>query len=172
MLKYIFGFVEDQEKATYAYGLVYNLLSARNIDIPVLNKDNTVKNAKIKINSIHWYVQDYTPSLERQKTLMNQIVKKMATEPQHSKGSFLMKQVNTQNLWTFELDAQEGINVPIRIHVTFQHIDRQHDLNLNNDTFYRMPVTSAQVVIGSESILIVVFYCFMTMMFILKDTAR
>ena len=61
-----------------------------------------------------------------------------------------MKKVNTQNFWTFELGTQEGINVPIWIYVVFQQSDRQHDQNLNNDTFVRLPVLSAQVVMGTE----------------------
>ena len=61
-----------------------------------------------------------------------------------------MKEVNTQNLWCFELGTQEGVNVPIWIIVGFQQSDRQHDQNLNNDTFYRPPVTSAQCIIGTE----------------------
>ena len=61
-----------------------------------------------------------------------------------------MKEVKTQNFWTFELGTQEGINVPIWIYVVFQQSDRQHNPNLNNDTFYKKPVTSAQVVIGTE----------------------
>ena len=61
-----------------------------------------------------------------------------------------MKEVNTQSLWTFELGTQEGINIPIWIFVVFQQNERQHDQNLNNDTFVRLPVISAQVVIGTE----------------------
>ena len=61
-----------------------------------------------------------------------------------------MKEVNTQIFWTFELGTQEGINIPIWIFVGFQQNDRQHDQNLNNDTFVRLPVISAQVVIGTE----------------------
>ena len=61
-----------------------------------------------------------------------------------------MKEVNTQNFWTFELGTQEGANVPIWVYVAFQQHDRPHKQNLNNDTFYRMPVTSAQCVIGTE----------------------
>ena len=61
-----------------------------------------------------------------------------------------MKEVSTQNFWTFELGTQEGINIPIWILVVFQQNDRQHDQNLNNDTFVRLPVISAQVVIGTE----------------------
>ena len=61
-----------------------------------------------------------------------------------------MKEVNTQNFWTFELGTQEGINIPIWIFVGFQQNDRQNNQNLNNDTFIRLPVISAQVVIGTE----------------------
>ena len=57
-----------------------------------------------------------------------------------------MIEVNTQNLWTFELGTQEGINVPIWIIVGFQQSDRQLDQNLNNDTFYRPPVINAQCI--------------------------
>ena len=65
--------------------------------------------------------------------------------------SVFKKEVNTQNLWTFELGTPEGIDVPIRINVGFQQSDRQHDQNLNNDTFYRLPVISAQCIIGTEN---------------------
>ena len=58
--------------------------------------------------------------------------------------------MNTQNFWTFELGTQECFNIPIWIFVVFQQNDRQHDENLNNDTFVRLPVISAQVVIGTE----------------------
>ena len=61
-----------------------------------------------------------------------------------------MKEVNTQTFWSFELGTQERINVPVWIYVVLQQSDRQHDQNLNNDTFARLPVISAQVVIGTE----------------------
>ena len=48
------------------------------------------------------------------------------------------------------MGTQEGINVPIWIYVVFQQRDRQNDQNLNNDTFVRLPVISAQVVIVTE----------------------
>ena len=59
-----------------------------------------------------------------------------------------MKEVNTQNLWTFELGTD--INVPIYIFIAFQQNDRQNNQNLNNDSFYRPLVTSAQCIIGTE----------------------
>ena len=61
-----------------------------------------------------------------------------------------MKELNTQNLWNFELGTQEGINVPIWIILGFQQRTRQNSQNENNDTFYRPPVTSAQCIIGTE----------------------
>ena len=61
-----------------------------------------------------------------------------------------MKEVNTQSLWTFELGTGEDINVPIWVFDGFQHEDRQDSQNLNNNTFHRPPVTSAQCNIGTE----------------------
>ena len=81
---------------------------------------------------------------------MGRIVNKKSTELRYVKRSVFMKEVNTQNLWTFELGTQEGINVPIWIIVGFQQTDRQHDQSINNDTFYRLPVTSAQGIFGTE----------------------
>ena len=61
-----------------------------------------------------------------------------------------MKNINTQTLWTFEIGAQEGINVPIWIIVGFYQRDRQDSQNLNDDTFYGPPVTSAQGIFGTD----------------------
>ena len=61
-LKDVFSFVEHQETATY--GLGYKLTLKRDTDNFVLNKDNAVNNAKIKIIAIEWYVPHYTPGLE------------------------------------------------------------------------------------------------------------
>ena len=46
--------------------------------------------------------------------------------------------------------TQEGIKVPIWISRGFQQRDRQDSQNLNNDTFYRPPVTSTHCIIGTE----------------------
>ena len=81
---------------------------------------------------------------------MTQIDKKTPTLMHYVEKCVFMKEVNTQNLWTFELGTQEGINVPIWIFVAFQQSDRQNNQSLNSDTFYRPPVTSAQCIIGTE----------------------
>ena len=147
-LKDIFGFVEYQEKTTY--GLGYKLTLTRKNDNAVLNTTNATAIGNVKINSIEWYVPHYTASVKKQNILLKQIIDKIPTELRYVERSVFMKEVNTQNLWTFELGTQEGVNVPLWIIVGFQQSNRQHDQNLNNDTFYRLPVTSAQCIIGSE----------------------
>ena len=147
-LKDVFGFAEYQEKGTH--GLGYKLTLTRNTDNAVLNKANAINLGKIKINALEWYVPHYTPSIQQQSILSKQILKKTPTQIQYPERSVFMKEVNTQNVWTFELGTQEGINIPTWIFVAFQQNDRQHDQNLNNDTFVRLPVISAQVVIGTE----------------------
>ena len=147
-LKDIFGFAEHQKKGTYCLG--FKLTLTRNTDNTVLNKDNAVANGRVKINSLDWYVPHYSPNLEEYNKLMNQIKKISPTLLHYPERSMFMKEVNTQNLWTFELGTQEGVNVPIWIFVAFQQNDRQNDQNLNNDIFYRPLVTSAQCIIGTE----------------------
>ena len=147
-LKDVFGFAEYQEKGTY--GLGYKLTLTRNTDNAVLNKANAINLGKIKINALEWYVPHYTPSMQQQSILYDQILNKKPTQIQYPERSVFMKEVNTQNFWTFELGTREGINNPTWIFVAFQQNDRQHDQNLNNDTFVRLPVTSAQVAIGTE----------------------
>ena len=147
-LKDFFGFAEHQEKGLY--GLGYKLTLTRNTDNTVLNKDNVVVNCRVKINSLDWYVPHYSPNLEEYTKLMTQIRKNSPKLLHYPERSVFMKEVNTQNLWTFELGTQEGFNVPIWIFVAFQQNDRQNDQNLNNDTFYRPLVTSARCIIGIE----------------------
>ena len=147
-LKDVFGFAEYQEKGTY--GLGYKLILTRNTDNAVLNKGNAINNGKVKINALEWYVPHYTPSVQQQSILSKQILNKTPTQIQYPERSVFMKEVNTQNVWTFELGTQEGVSIPTWIFIAFQQNDRQHDQNLNNDTFVRLPVISAQVVIGTE----------------------
>ena len=147
-LKDVFGFAEYQEKATY--GLGYKLTLTRNTDNAVLNKGNAINIGKIKINALEWYVPHYTPSIQQQSILSKQFLNKTPTQIQYPERSVFMKEVNTQNFWTFELGTQEGINIPTWIFIGFQQNDRQHDQNLNNDIFVRLPAISAQIVIGTE----------------------
>ena len=61
-----------------------------------------------------------------------------------------MKEENNQKLWKFELGSQESMNVPLWIVIGFQQQDRQDSQNLNIDTFCRLPVVSAECIIGKE----------------------
>ena len=148
MLKDIFGFAENQQKATY--GLGYKLTLTRKKDDAVIDKANPIADARIKIDHIHWYVPHYTPSIQQQSTFSKQILSKTPTELRFIERSVSMKQVNNQNVWNFELGSQENMNVPIWIFIGFQQQDRQDSQNLNNDTFCRLPVISSQCIIGTE----------------------
>ena len=147
-LKDIFGFAEYQEKGTY--GLGYKITLTRNTDNAVLNKAAATNNAKVKINSLDWYVPYCSPNLEEYNKLMIHIKKITPKLLHHPERSVFMKEANTQNLWVFKLGTQEGINVPIWIFVVFQQNDRQNDQDLNNDSFYGPLVTSTQCNIGTE----------------------
>ena len=148
MLKDVFGFAEHQEKATY--GLGYKLTLTRNKDDAVIDKANGIADARIRIDHIHWYVPHYTPSIKQQTILFKQIEEEKPTELRYVERSVFMKQVNNQNVWNFELGSQANMNVPIWIIIGFQQQDRQDSQNLNNDTFCRLPVVSAQCIIGTE----------------------
>ena len=110
-LKDVFGFAEHQEKATY--GLGYKLTLTRNSDNAVLKKGDATILGKVKINAIEWFAPHCTASMSQQTLLSNPIVDKIPTELQYIERSVFMKEVNTQNLWNFELGTQEGTNVPI-----------------------------------------------------------
>ena len=148
MLKDVFGFAEHQEKATY--GLGYKLTLTRNKDDAVIDKANGIADARIKIDLIHWYIPHYTPSIQQQSNLSKQFLRKTPTELRYVERSVFMEEVNNQNVWNFEHGSHENMNVPICIIIGFQQRDRQDSQNLNNDTFCRLPVVSAQCIIGTE----------------------
>ena len=147
-LRDIFGFADHQELALY--GLSYRLTMKRNTNNAVIYKANAVNNAKVKIIALGWYLPHYSPSIEGYIKLLKQIKEILPTQLHYPERSVFMKEVNTQNLWNFELGTQEGINVPIWIYVAFQQMDRQTDQNLSNDTFYKMPLTSVQCIVWTE----------------------
>ena len=92
----------------------------------------------------------YTPSLSQKKLFNESDCYEDGYRASEYREKSFLKDVNTQNLCTFELGTHECINVLIWIFVVFQQSERQHDQNLNNDTFYRLPVTFAQGIIGTK----------------------
>ena len=147
MLKDVFEFAENQEKSTY--GLIYKLTLTVSRNEAVTDEVAGITDARIKIDHIHWYVPHYIPSLSQQAIMSKQTLNKTPTELRYVERSVFMKEVNNQNIWTFELGSQENMNVPIWIIICFQKQDRQDSQNLINDTFCRLPVVSAQCVIGT-----------------------
>ena len=126
-LKDLFGFA-DQEKITY--GLGYSLTLKRNNNNDPIIRDNGVDAAKINIKDISWYIPHYTPSMENQQLVMDQILDKDPTELYYMERIVFRKDVNTNNNWTFEL-GNSGESTPTFVIVAFQarnKIDSQtHD---------------------------------------------
>ena len=146
-LKYMFGFAEHQEAATF--GLGFKLTLTRNTDNAVWNLDNAINNAKIKIKAIEWYKSHYIPSFSKQAISSKQSLIRSPTELRKVEKSVFVKTVNIQNLWVFELGIQKGRNVPIWIIIPFQRRKRPDSQNFNIDTFYRPRVTSAICITGT-----------------------
>ena len=99
---------------------------------------------------IHWYIPHYTPYIQQQWILSKQKLSETPTELRFIEWSAFIKEVNNQSLWNLELSSHENMNVPVWINVGFQQIDRQDSQNLKKDNFSRLPVTSAECVIGMK----------------------
>ena len=108
-LKNIFSFAEHQCKGTY--GVAYRLTITRISDNTVLNKDNATAVGKFEINCIEWYLPHYTASVKEEDKILKQIVDKLPTELRYVERFVFMKEVNIQNLMSFELGIQERKNV-------------------------------------------------------------
>ena len=115
-----------------------------------MNEDNATNIDNIKINSIEWYIPHYTPSIPQQATLSKQILGKPPTKLKYVERSVLLKEINAQFLWFFDSRTQERINISIWIVESFQQRGRQYNQNLNNDSFFRPPITSVQCIAGTE----------------------
>ena len=147
-LKGVFGFAQHQEKATY--GLGYKKPLTRNKDDAVIDKGAGIPDARIKLDHIYWYVPHYIPSIQQQSFLSKPILNKTPTELRYFQQSVFMGEVNNQNLWNFELGSQENMNVAIWNIIGIQRRYIPDPPNLNNDTFCRLPVISAQFIIGTQ----------------------
>ena len=111
----LFGFA-DQEKITY--GLGYQLILKRNSNNDAIFRHNDAGEAKIVINQIDWNIMHYTPSIDNQSLVKEQILNKEPTELRFLERSVFRKNVDTNNNWTFELGQSENLN-PVYIIVGF-----------------------------------------------------
>ena len=137
----------DQEKITY--GLGYSLTLKRNNNNDPIIRDNGVDAAKIVIKDISWYIPHYTPSMEKQQLVMDQILDKDPTELYYMERIVFRKDVNTNNSWTFEL-GNSGESTPAFIIVGFQARNKVDSQTHDNAIFDRLPVSNAVCKIGSE----------------------
>ena len=142
----IFGFA-DQEKITYGLGYSLTLKRINNND-PII-RDNGVDAAKIVIKDISWYIPHYTPSMENQQLVMDQILDKDPTELYYIERVVFRKDVNTNNNWTFEL-GNSGESTPTFIIVGFQARNKVDSQTHDNAIFDRLPISNAVCKIGSE----------------------
>ena len=110
----------------------------------------SLADARTKIDDIHWYVPHCTPSIQQQGILSEQISSETPTELRYVARSVFMNEVNSRNLWIFDLGSQQSMNVPLWINIGFQERDRRETQSLKNDTFCRLPVTSCQCIIGTK----------------------
>ena len=74
MLKNVFSFADQQEKPNFGLGFK-ETLTGKNID-SVLNKAETIPDARIKSDNIRWYVPQYTLCIPQQGILPKQTLKK------------------------------------------------------------------------------------------------
>ena len=69
----------------------------------------------------------------QQAFLSKQFLSKIPAEFQYVRRNVFMEEVNTENLWTFEVGTKEGINIPIWNIVGFQQKKRHDSQNLSKD---------------------------------------
>ena len=156
-LKDISGFAEHQDNCTY--GLGYKLMLRRNSDNHVLGHPAQANNAanlglagRVNKDDLSWYVPHYTPNISNQKLMLGHIASKAATELSYVKRSSYKKDVTSENNWTIELGAEDGVDIPIYVIVGFMQRDQFNQQHQNNDTFHTPSVVIAQCSIGSEEI--------------------
>ena len=82
--------------------------------------------------------------------MLGHIVSKTATQLSFIKRSYHMKDVTTENRWTFEFGVGDGVDISIFVTVGFIPGDQFNQQYQNNDAFYRPSVVNAQCIFGSE----------------------
>ena len=142
----LFGFA-NQEKITY--GLGYTLTLKRKINNDPIIRDNGVDAAKIVMKDIGWHIPHFTPSLENQQLMMDQLLNKDPTELYYMERIVFRKEVNTNNNWTIGIGTS-GESTPTFVIVGFQDRNETDSQTRANAIFDRLPISNAVCKIGSE----------------------
>ena len=91
MLKNVFGFAKNQEKATFGFGCELTL--TRNNDDTALQKAVDIADARIVIDHILWYIPHCKSSIQQQGILSKRIFSKTPTEHRFVERSVFMKEI-------------------------------------------------------------------------------
>ena len=90
-----------KKKVIYGLGYTLTLKQNNNTDTIILN--NGVDAAKIVTKDTGWYIPHFTPSLDNQQIMMDQLLNKDSTELYYMERNVFRKDVNTESNWTFDL---------------------------------------------------------------------
>ena len=149
MLKDTFGFVEHQERATC--GLGYKLTPTGNKDDVILQKAEAIADARIKIDNIHWYVPHYTTSIPQKGIISKQISSKTPTELRHIEGSVFTKEKKSASM-ELQIRKSRKHECSYMENCWISTTRSAGSQDVNNDTFCRLPVVSAQYITGTEKL--------------------
>ena len=131
----------------------YNLSLKRNNNNDAIIRTAAADEAKIVIRDIGWYIPHFTPSIENQQIIMDQLLNKDPTEIFYTERTVFRKDVNTNNNWSFELGMATGASglPPTYVIVGFQNRNKIESQTHDNATFDSLPISSAVCKIGSEN---------------------
>ena len=127
----------------------YVVTLKRNTNNDVIIRGAGVDAAKVVIKDFGWYIPHFTPTLENQQIVMDQLLNKDPTELYYIERTFYRKDVNTNNNWTFDLGTS-GESTPTFVIVSFQVRNKIDSQTHDNATFDRSPISNAVLKIGSE----------------------
>ena len=133
-----------------------NLSLKRNNNNDAIIRTAAADEAKIVIRDIGWYIPHFTPSLENQQIIMDQLLNKDPTELFYTERTVFRKDVNTNNNWSFELGMATGASQssglpPTYVIVGFQNRNKIESQTHDKATFDSLPISSAVCTIGSEN---------------------
>ena len=144
----LFGFA-DQDKVTY--GLGYTLTLKRDVNNDPFIGENGADAAKYVIKDIGWNIPHFTPSLESQQSLVDQLLKRDPTELYYMDWIVFRKDVHTAKNSTCDLRNSEE-STQFFLIVGFQVRDKIDSQTHDNAMLDRLPISNAVCKIASEKI--------------------